>query len=111
MSAARDITGLRFGKLTVVERSINRNGASRWVCRCDCGNQKAIYGQHIISGRTRSCGCKRQQNFVANLKAGTARWNARRTRAKSALLDTGPDLSPLLRAAGAYWGAWEGVSA
>lgn len=33
-----DLTGQRFGRLTVIERAENSpNGAAKWVCRCDCG--------------------------------------------------------------------------
>ena len=37
-----------------------KNGSSRgnfWLCRCDCGNYKEVYGWNLINGRTQSCGC------------------------------------------------------
>ena len=58
---AEDLTGKRFGSLTVVSRADNRDtpGESRvyWNCRCDCGNEKEIRADHLRSGRVISCGC------------------------------------------------------
>lgn len=50
-----DITGQRFGRLTVLYRDALN---STWVCKCDCGNviiQKT--SQHLRSGRVVSCNC------------------------------------------------------
>lgn len=56
-----DLTGKRFGSLVVISRaeSQKRNGHSRtmWLCKCDCGKEKAIRGTHLKSGATISCGC------------------------------------------------------
>lgn len=53
-----DLTGKKFGRLTVIERVENgKNGHARWNCKCSCGNVKAIKGYHLMSGDTRSCGC------------------------------------------------------
>jgi len=52
-SARRTVSpGDRFGKLVVVERQNDK-----WLCRCDCGEEKLISGSHLLSGNTRSCGC------------------------------------------------------
>lgn len=53
-----DLTGQRFGRLLVLERSVRQSGGnSAWVCRCDCGAVKVIRGAHMRSGRSASCGC------------------------------------------------------
>lgn len=56
-----DLTGERFGNLTVIERDINnaKSGNARWVCKCDCGNMVTVIGSHLRSGHTKSCGCKK----------------------------------------------------
>ncbi|MFT8476623.1 MAG: hypothetical protein ABF682_04360 [Liquorilactobacillus sp.] len=55
-----DLTGKRFGKLTVIEKSgPNKSGNIKWVCKCDCGNTKIVNGSHLRSGHTKSCGCRR----------------------------------------------------
>lgn len=55
---AVDLTGKRFGKLTAIKRlpNINKNGA-RWLCKCDCGNEKIAYAGHLNTGCVKSCGC------------------------------------------------------
>lgn len=57
MSQLIDMTGKRLNRLVVLERSENRSGRSRWLCKCDCGNFKTVDGVHLRSGHTRSCGC------------------------------------------------------
>ena len=55
--------GKRIGHLTVLSHIGNRviSGKSRnfWLCRCRCGNTKEIMHQSLISGKAKSCGCKR----------------------------------------------------
>lgn len=65
----KDLTGLRFGKLVVVERAENdRSGNRMWLCQCDCGNRKVIGGRHLSSGASKSCGC--EQSIHSNLRHG-----------------------------------------
>lgn len=56
----RDLTGQRFGKLTVVGDSGRRRagqGGVLWTCRCDCGQEKVVRQDALTGGRTTSCGC------------------------------------------------------
>lgn len=53
----KDLTGQRFGKLTVVERAANREKKTMWVCRCDCGETIIVYSTHLLQSNSRSCGC------------------------------------------------------
>lgn len=62
MGAFEDLTGQKFGKLTVMFRGddyIYPNGKRRpqWVCQCDCGNVKNICASNLKRGTTTSCGC------------------------------------------------------
>ena len=52
-----DLTGQRFGKLTVIEPAENVGGRTAWRCRCDCGGETVVKTQHLRSGHTASCGC------------------------------------------------------
>lgn len=52
-----DLTGHRFGRLLVLSFIPDDSRYSNWLCKCDCGKKKAILGQSIVHGRTRSCGC------------------------------------------------------
>lgn len=57
-----DLTGLRFGRLTVIrETDERRNKAIVWECRCDCGNTTFVRGGCLQSGSTKSCGCFRKE--------------------------------------------------
>lgn len=52
-----DLTGQRFGKLTVLAPAENIGGRTAWLCRCDCGNETAVRTNRLRSGHTSSCGC------------------------------------------------------
>ena len=57
MGKLEDLTGQRFGRLTVIEHSHSVNYRHYWLCKCDCGKIKTIRGSHLKSGAIRSCGC------------------------------------------------------
>jgi hypothetical protein len=68
MSRLIDLTGKRFGRLTVLHRGndhILPSGyhAIRWVCRCDCGKVISVYANGLQSGRAKSCGCLRSDSL------------------------------------------------
>ena len=53
-----ELSGERFGKLTVLHRLPNReNGRTAWLCQCDCGNQCEVTTHSLRRGHTKSCGC------------------------------------------------------
>lgn len=59
--AVKDMTGQKFGKLTVIERAedyINKDGTKhvRWLCRCECGRETVVRGTALRYGSTTSCG-------------------------------------------------------
>lgn len=54
-----DLTGQRFGKLTVIKRSGTRNRMAEWHCKCDCGNEIYTLSGSLRSGASKSCGCSR----------------------------------------------------
>lgn len=60
-----DITGQRFGRLTVIKRS-TPIGISpiKWRCQCDCGNICDITARNLKSGITQSCGCLHKEQLV-----------------------------------------------
>lgn len=51
-----DLTGNRYGRLTVVGRDKGRK-LTYWRCRCDCGEMVSVRGDHLKEGRVQSCGC------------------------------------------------------
>lgn len=56
-----DLTGKKFGNLTVIKR-LNYSEPGHtflWECKCDCGNITIVRGTNLKSGHTISCGCKK----------------------------------------------------
>ena len=51
----RNLTGNRYGRLTVLKK-LSPYGRARWMCQCDCGKQKAIPQDVLLSGHSKSCG-------------------------------------------------------
>lgn len=52
-----DLTGQRFGKLTVLGPAENIGRRTAWLCRCDCGRETIVKTYRLRSGHTSSCGC------------------------------------------------------
>ena len=74
-----DIEGQKFGRLLVVEyRGMAqptrvKKKSHKWLCRCDCGNEREIIGEHLRTGNTTSCGCLsnlRPLEKIANIRKG-----------------------------------------
>ena len=64
MSKITDLTGQKFGKLTVVNRAenhVSNNGNKRvvWHCKCECGNEVDVMALNLTRNHTISCGCAR----------------------------------------------------
>lgn len=68
-----DLTGQRFGRLVVINL-LTSKGAKRhkWLCKCDCGNECAVLGHHLVGGYTKSCGCL-QKEVASQLRKSKAR--------------------------------------
>lgn len=66
----KDLTGQRFGKLEVIKFVPDETKISKWLCKCDCENEKIIGINQIKFGTTKSCGClkKEQHNLQKNRK-------------------------------------------
>lgn len=59
-----DLIGLKFGRLTVIERAkITNRKKVKWVCMCDCGVISVVAGSDLKSGHTSSCGCLKEEKF------------------------------------------------
>lgn len=59
-----DMTGQKYGRLTVIERSGTRNKRPLWKCRCECGNVAHVTGSRLKNGTTRSCGCLHKEQLA-----------------------------------------------
>ncbi len=58
MPAARDVTGVRFGRLVAVRFEETRGRFRYWRCACDCGGEVVARLNSLVSGTRVSCGCR-----------------------------------------------------
>ena len=69
MTAAKDLTGLVFGRLTVLR--LDREAKRRsWACNCTCGRAKVIAQAELTRGDAKSCGCLRSDELRKKNKVG-----------------------------------------
>lgn len=61
-----DLTGQRFGRLTVIGIDEGRNTRKTyWICQCDCGRISSHRSDGLLAGTIKSCGCyKREQDAI-----------------------------------------------
>lgn len=53
-----NLANVRFGRLVVLEEIQERKSKKiLWNCLCDCGATTEVFGCHLASGHTKSCGC------------------------------------------------------
>lgn len=63
MPSFMDLTGKRFGRLTVIERAETKNAKTRWKCLCDCGKYTYTITNRLVQGKTLSCGCRAYEKY------------------------------------------------
>lgn len=69
MKNRKDLTGLRFHKLTVISFSEMKKSRPFWKCRCDCGSIKDISHAHLLDGLIKSCGCMKTNKLAFGTSA------------------------------------------
>ena len=71
MKRSEDLTGMKFGLLTVIELDHRKNGHAYYKCKCECGNECVVYSYSLKKGNTKSCGClKREPADLTGQKFG-----------------------------------------
>jgi hypothetical protein len=64
---SRNIAGLTFGRLTVIERAgVSKNRFALWKCLCVCGSQRILSTATLTTGQTKSCGCMRREQTTTH---------------------------------------------
>lgn len=68
MGKKLDLSGLKFGKLTVIEETNMRNnsGSVLWMCQCDCGKITHTTATSLKNGKSSSCGCLGSDRRIEN---------------------------------------------
>ena len=85
-NTVEDLTGQKFGRLTVIGRDIQRDKKEfkdekhhsvHWLCKCDCGNPtiKSVVGYQLKSGKTQSCGCYASEQIAKRNKKYSTKIN------------------------------------
>lgn len=70
VKAKNDLTGKKFGRLTVLGIDTERTQKRRlyFWCECECGTVKSIRGDGIQSGAVKSCGCLHKEVAAQNVQ-------------------------------------------
>lgn len=69
----KDLTGERFGRWTVIRYTGFINSNYRWLCKCDCGNEKVVAQSSLLQGNSMSCGCLAKEIAQTKIKHGLCR--------------------------------------
>lgn len=57
-----DMTGQRFGRWTVLSQAGNNpGGGALWSAICDCGTERVVLGGDVRNGKSKSCGCLKDE--------------------------------------------------
>jgi len=64
----RDLEGLRFERLEVLGFVGVQWRNAVWLCRCDCGTERAVKSSQLVQGKTKSCGCFKDENTSKRFK-------------------------------------------
>ena len=73
-SIAEDLTGQRFGKLTVIRREPSKNGRVRWYCTCDCGGSRIATAHNLKVDGMWNCGCESNKGVNSNVDLSGQRY-------------------------------------
>jgi hypothetical protein len=77
MNKFKDLTGMKFGRLTVLYRDENnKEGRATWMCECSCENKtlKLVTGKQLLNGSIVSCGCKKKERKRNLINQIFGRW-------------------------------------
>ena len=76
MGRCVDLTGQKFGKLTVIKKEkSSADGDSKWLCECECGNSIIMRGASLRKTAVipKSCGCLQKEFMRKRNKANKKR--------------------------------------
>ena len=69
MGKLKDLTGKKFGRLTVLEYVGRKSGKTLWLCKCDCGNKITAIGGNLTrkTKPRKSCGCYQKEAHLKSI--------------------------------------------
>lgn len=102
MTKRLNLIGQKFGKLLVIDKQKDIKGHSRWLCKCDCGNEKIAFTVRLRNGQCTSCGCllkeQMKTRFKKHGKSSTIEykfWKYAKKRARDFKLDFNIEISDI----------------
>lgn len=85
-----DLSGRKFGRLTVIEPIIVEKRLAGYRCRCDCGKEVVAKGYYLKCGNMKSCGCLRKEQREKWTEAGRASYKLPKTLCVSCIRSAAP---------------------
>lgn len=61
MRLRTEMAGQSFGRWRVLSFIEARQGKAWWLCRCNCGTERAVCGETLRNGNSLSCGCLQKE--------------------------------------------------
>lgn len=65
MPTRNNLVGKRFGRLSVKRYADVSDGIMRYLCVCDCGEERVVRHGNLQNGASQSCGCSRRTEYTA----------------------------------------------
>lgn len=62
----KDLTGMKFGRLTAIRLDGMEGEEYYWICKCECGGELRTTRKNLVGGGTRSCGCLWRESAIRN---------------------------------------------
>ena len=81
MGKIQDLTGMTFGKLTVIREVGRIHGGVLWECRCECGKLKNARACSLKNGDVKTCGTRKQCHHAwqgGHRNVGSIAWASKR---------------------------------
>lgn len=63
--------GDTYNRLTLVQKTVKKNGVWRWLCKCSCGQEIEIDPGQVKHNHTKSCGCLNKEKLIQRI----SKWN------------------------------------
>lgn len=81
MGRIKNLTGNKYGLLTVIKMRKERGKHNEvfWICQCDCGNLIDVRANSLQQGKTTSCGCSRKKHGMNDTRLYRI-WNGMKNR-------------------------------
>lgn len=73
-----DLAGQKLGRWLVKTKAGTKNRKTMWSCVCDCGKEKIVRSTHLLSGKSRSCGCTSSEWNRSHTGKDGANWKGGR---------------------------------